>query len=306
MAIEPAGGQGAFAVRMAQRLVASCYRLGRPIADSAGSLVVYELDTTSASAARAAISATLRSCGVTDETATVLVAAWLRTGDYLLDAQRLPPADFIMGNPPYVRLEEIDKNVAALYRARYATMTGRADLYVAFYEAALGQLAPGGVCAFICADRWMLNQYGADLRRLVTDGYAVETVIEMHGAGAFEDEVLAYPAVTIIRRGRQGPAVIARAGAQVAIAPPSVLSTAIHDAHTGIAVGVLPPGLRAARVESWFTGADPWPCASPERLALLKYLERTFPPLERQETGCAGWLPQPLAQRRHDYPTEAA
>jgi hypothetical protein len=39
-------------------------------------------------------------------------------------------------------------------------MKGRADIYVAFFQAALSQLTKDGVCAFICADRWMLNQYG--------------------------------------------------------------------------------------------------------------------------------------------------
>ena len=61
----------------------------------------------------------------------------------------------------------------------------------------------GGVCAYICADRWMLNQYGADLRRLVTENFGVETIVEMHNAKAFEDDVSAYPAITVIRRGPQ-------------------------------------------------------------------------------------------------------
>ena len=65
-------------------------------------------------------------------------------------------------------------------------MVGRADLYIPFFEAALKRLKSGGVCAYICADRWMRNQYGAELRRLVTAAYGVETVVEMHRADAFE------------------------------------------------------------------------------------------------------------------------
>jgi hypothetical protein len=38
-------------------------------------------------------------------------------------------------------------------------------------------------------------------------------------------------------------------------------------------------------VSSWFIGDAPWPCTSPERLALLKKLEERFPPLESKETG---------------------
>ena len=88
-------------------------------------------------------------------------------------------------------------------------MRGRADLYIAFFEAALHQLKHGGVCAFICADRWMRNQYGAELRKLITTGFAVEVVVEMNDADAFHEQVDAYPAVTVIRRQRQSSAVVA-------------------------------------------------------------------------------------------------
>ena len=85
-------------------------------------------------------------------------------------------ADFVIGNPPYVRLEDIPEETALLYRDATATMRGRADLYVAFFEAALRQLKEDGVCAFICADRWMRNQYGAELRELITSAFAVDVV----------------------------------------------------------------------------------------------------------------------------------
>ena len=38
-------------------------------------------------------------------------------------------------------------------------------------------------------------------------------------------------------------------------------------------------------VDEWFSGADPWPCVSPDRLKVLKRLEREFPPLEDPDTG---------------------
>ena len=33
-------------------------------------------------------------------------------------------------------------------------------------------------------------------------------------------------------------------------------------------------------METWFKGADPWPCHSPEQLTLLRRLEDRFPALE--------------------------
>jgi hypothetical protein len=92
---------------------------------------------------------------------------------------------------------------------------------VGFYEAALRSLKEQGVCAFICADRWMLNQYGAELRSLVTSNFAVEAVIEMHSAAAFEDDVSAYPAITLIPDGK-GKSVARRPGSLRVGGPPSL------------------------------------------------------------------------------------
>ncbi|MGH9663262.1 MAG: Eco57I restriction-modification methylase domain-containing protein, partial [Bryobacteraceae bacterium] len=168
---------------------------------------------------------------------------------------------------------------ALFYREAYPTMRGRADLYVAFFEAALRQLRNSGVCAFICADRWMRNQYGADLRELVTSAFSVEVIIEMHNADAFHEEVDAYPAITIIRRQNQGSAVVASAGREVEEISAETLSATLQATARG-ENPVAPNGLRMALVDCWFKGEDPWPCHSPDQLALLRHLEKHFHALE--------------------------
>lgn len=284
-AVEPAAGEGAFLVPMIERLLASCHRLGRPIADIATSLLAYELDHAAAEVTRARVRHVLHEFNVPPDEADYLVSSWIRTGDYLLDAPTLPSTDFVIGNPPYIRLEDMDEAAAAAYRRMYHTMRGRADIYVPFFEAALRQLKPNGICSFICADRWMLNQYGAELRQFVTQGFRVETVVEMHTAEAFLTDVSAYPAVTIIRRAEQGPVVVARATRNAELVGSRELFDWLQQVRSGGANGVTPEGMRAARTEDWFHDSDPWPAVSPERLALLQYLEAHFLPLESAETG---------------------
>jgi hypothetical protein len=278
IAVEPAAGDGAFLGPMIERLADSCERLGRPLTDCEGALTAYELDDTSAGRARSLAADILLKRGLKRASAENLANAWVRTGDYLFDATTVE-ANFVIGNPPYVRLEDIPEEIATFYRDAYPTMRGRADLYIAFFEAALRQLKEGGTCAFICADRWMRNQYGAELRELVTSAYAVEVVIEMHNADAFHDEVDAYPAITVIRSQKQDGAVVASAGPEVEHVSPKTLSAAL-DAARNAKPMVVADGLRVARVEGWFHGADPWPCHSPEQLALLRRLEEQFPALE--------------------------
>jgi adenine-specific DNA-methyltransferase len=278
VAVEPAAGDGAFLGPMIERLVDSCQRLNRPLSDCKSALIAYELDDRSAELARNLAADILLKHGMKRLAAERLAAAWVRTGDYLFDATTVE-ADFVIGNPPYVRLEDIPEEIASYYRDAYPTMRGRADLYVAFFEAALRQLKDRGTCAFICADRWMRNQYGAELREVVTSGYSVDVVIEMHNADAFHDEVDAYPAITVIRCQKQGSAVVASAGPKVENVPPKTLSAALEAAANARPM-VVADGLRVACVDTWFQGTDPWPCHSPEQLALLRRLEERFPALE--------------------------
>jgi len=281
-AVEPSAGEGAFLGPMIGRLLASCKRLGRPIADCEHSILAYELDEGSATRARDFVFELLAREGVERQLANRLANCWVRCSDYLFGDWGLE-ADFVIGNPPYVRLEDMPNTNAAMYRQAYATMRGRADLYVAFFEAALRQLKQGGVCAFICADRWMRNQYGAELRRLVTSGYSVDFLIEMHDAQPFEDEVDAYPAVTVIRRSRQGTTVVATASPDMERAQASRPSGALLRL-AGDRSTTLPTGLSAAVVNTWFKGSDPWPCRTPAQLELLRRLEEQFVPLESEET----------------------
>jgi hypothetical protein len=278
VAVEPAAGDGAFLGLMIERLADSCERLGRPMSDCRESLIAYELDEASAERAQALAVEVLTGRGVRPSIAESLAHAWVRTGDYLFDSMSVE-ADFVIGNPPYVRLEEIPEETALLYRDAYRTMYGRADLYVAFFEGALRQLKEGGTCAYICADRWMRNQYGAELRELITSAFAVDVVLEMHTANAFQDEVDAYPAITVIRRQMQGAAIVASAGPEVENTPSGELAASLLGSANG-KQAALPVGLRAARVAKWFKGSDPWPCHSPEQLALLRRLEEDFSPLE--------------------------
>ena len=52
--------------------------------------------------------------------------------------------DVVIGNPPYVRQEQI-KELKPQLKEHYDCYTGTADLYVYFYERSIQLLKPGGV-----------------------------------------------------------------------------------------------------------------------------------------------------------------
>jgi hypothetical protein len=282
--VEPSAGRGAFLLPVVSRLLASLARHGRGLDDARGSIRAYELDGDSAEEAARLVEGLLRGHGASEDEARELARGWIVVADYLLASPGDRRADLVVGNPPYIRYDEIPPEALAAYRSRYPTMVGRGDIYVGFIEAGLRQLAEGGMLGFICADRWMRSAYGSALRAMVAGAYAVETVIEMHDAPVFQSEVSAYPAVVTIRRGPQGQVVVASAGAEAGQGRGggSLAGEILALAHTG--QGAV-RGFTAATVERWFSGSGPWPSLEPRQLGLLSLLEERFSPLEDELTG---------------------
>ncbi len=282
-AIEPSCGAGAFLVPMVERLVASTAAHGRPLAEATSAIVASDLQQGNVDAARAATAASLVQAGAEKETACRLAREWIQHRDFLLDPPAWNSADYVVGNPPYIRLEALPKARAAAYRRACPTMGGRADIYVGFYETGLRALGNGGVLGFICADRWLRNQYGSRLREMVGSGWAVDALVSLTGVDAFESEVDAYPAITVIRRAKQngGPLVVSTDPSFGASDAADLAALAAKSQTRSVTRS----RFSVARLGHWFEGADGWPHGSPRRLALLADLESAHPPLEDAVTG---------------------
>ncbi len=283
-AVEPAAGDGAFLVPMVRRLLASVTARGQSLSGARESLRAYELDASAAARAMRLLVAELRNHGVRSDEASKLARGWVCVGDYLLASPQDRRADLVVGNPPYIRYDDLPAGALDAYRRLYPSMVGRCDIYVGFIEAALRQLKDGGALGFICADRWMRSAYGAELRRMISVAFGVETVIEMHDAPAFENDVAAYPAVTVIRRAPQSQVLVASAGPGAA---PLATGESLADAVAALAGGrrATVPGFIATTADRWFRGTAPWPSAEPRQLRLIQRLEERFGPLEDELTG---------------------
>ncbi|GAA3220446.1 Eco57I restriction-modification methylase domain-containing protein [Oerskovia jenensis] len=273
--VEPSIGSGAFLVPVVTRLLESVQNHGVELSSLSDCLFGLDLQQEHVESCRQRITVLLMEAGATAELAETLTARWLRQGDFLLD--EIPTdVDFVIGNPPYIRTEDLDDAVEAAYRTRWKTMRGRADIYVGFYERSMGILAAGGKLGYICADRWMRNAYGKHLRALVVSRYSVETVWQMHDVDAFEAEVSAYPAITVLANAPQGSSTFidttSAFGESSALeAKAFVLGTAAEGSGQG---------WEGARMPNWFETDDFWPTGSPHTIKLLERLQEEFPTLE--------------------------
>ncbi len=280
--VEPSCGTGAFLVPVAERLIESAATHGHDLRSLGPAIRAFDLLEANAQRARKTAAQLLVDHGLDADDAEAMAEAWVTTDDFLLHRHESASADYVVGNPPYIRLENVSRRTMEAYRRICPTMRGRADIYVGFIERGLDLLKAGGALSFICADRWMRNQYGADLRELVSANYAVDAVIAMHDVDAFEDDVSAYPAIVVLRNTPQGKAVVADANAAFGEDDARRLSSWVRR---GRKMALAEPTFEASRVDGWREGRDLWPAGSPSNLALLADLESRFPPLQHDATG---------------------
>ena len=273
--LEPSCGDGAFVTPIVSRLLDSELSLhgAVPWDDSVLDQALRAADISAAAIdrVRVSVAAQLAAAGCPRGRSAELVEAWFTQTDFLLhDWER--PFDFVVGNPPYVRIEDVPKNVLAEYRALYATVGDRADLYVAFLERGLGLLSPRGVLAFITANRFAKNLYGRKIRSLIAARYRVRFYLNLEHTQPFLTDVSAYPAIVVLDHHRGRPT---RAGTLDSLGP-EVLAEVRADA---LATGE-PRGRTVHQFPSWYPEGGPWTTTCTEEHGRLGALQ-SLSPLER-------------------------
>jgi SAM-dependent methyltransferase len=107
--------------------------------------------------------------------------------------------DAVIGNPPYVRQEQIRALKPALKKA-YRAFDGMADLYVYFYELGLRLLRPGGRLSYVVTNKWLRAGYAEELRSLLSSRGWVEAVADFGHAKRFFPGADVFPCVIVARR----------------------------------------------------------------------------------------------------------
>jgi len=86
--------------------------------------------------------------------------------------------DLVIGNPPYVNVEHIDRNIKKNIKS-FKTAYQKYDLYVLFYEKALELLKRNGILNFITSNKFLSQGYGLLLRRLFL-GNTIQQIINFN------------------------------------------------------------------------------------------------------------------------------
>lgn len=124
-------------------------------------------------------------------------------GDFL--TMKLESFDCIVGNPPYVAIEELSEEERDRYRRLFETARGRLDLYILFWERALTLLRPGGRLVFITPEKFTYVETARPLREILSR-FQIEEIFfapedTFHG-------LVTYPTITTVIGGPAAKATV--------------------------------------------------------------------------------------------------
>ena len=112
--------------------------------------------------------------------------------------------DVVIGNPPYIHLEEM-KDMSKVYGAMggegnkvYSTYNKRGDIYCLFVERAVSLLRKNGFASYIMQNKWMQASYGKELREFFLNT-KLEKLIDFGDIQVFDDATT-YPCIFLVQK----------------------------------------------------------------------------------------------------------
>lgn len=106
--------------------------------------------------------------------------------------------DYVVGNPPYVRIQHLPDQQKVMMEQLYESTTGNYDLYCPFYERGLDLLKKGsGKLGYITPNQFMTTDYGEGIRQVLLRETRLDEVYDFRDSGVFADATN-YPAIVIV------------------------------------------------------------------------------------------------------------
>ena len=107
--------------------------------------------------------------------------------------------DFVVGNPPYVKVQKLPSIQKEMLEKSFRTAKGLYDLYTIFVEFGIDELNNTGRLGFIISDKFIQRGYGEPLREIIAKETTIEEIIDFGDSPVF-DGVTNYPLILTVHK----------------------------------------------------------------------------------------------------------
>ena len=109
--------------------------------------------------------------------------------------------DYVVGNPPYVRVQLLDKRIRDYLTKNYKSAYSKFDLYIVFIERGLDWLKQNGKFGYITSNQFMVREHGTKLRKYILENSRILHIIDFARTKIFPD-VTNYPTIIIFQKSK--------------------------------------------------------------------------------------------------------
>jgi type I restriction-modification system DNA methylase subunit len=107
--------------------------------------------------------------------------------------------DFVVGNPPYVRVQKLGNIEKNRIKESYSSVEGKFDLYIPFLELGIKLIREGGKLGYINPNLFIQREYGKKIRALITKETQISQILDFGDSGVFADATN-YPCIIILNK----------------------------------------------------------------------------------------------------------
>ncbi len=108
-----------------------------------------------------------------------------------------PGFDVVIGNPPYINVENLSKDMRKYCLAQYQTCEGRTDIYIAFIEKTLNILSTNGLMNFIMPSAFAKQKYATKMRQMLINDHDIIKIDDVSNYRIFKHAAINNIIITI-------------------------------------------------------------------------------------------------------------
>ncbi|GAE85255.1 Eco57I restriction-modification methylase domain-containing protein [Bacteroides reticulotermitis] len=172
--------------------------------------------------------------------------------------------DIVIGNPPYIQLQNNGGEIAALYEnSNFEVFARTGDIYCLFYERGWQLLKPNGHLCYITSNKWMRAGYGEKTRAFFAKKTDPKLLIDFSGVKIFENATVDSNILLFSKSKNEYKTICAVTNKQ---AKNSIKNLSVFVQQQG--------------VECDFAGSAPWVILSPIEQSIKQKIEAVGTPLK--------------------------
>ncbi|GHU92694.1 DNA methyltransferase [Clostridia bacterium] len=196
--IDNSCGDGAFLTECVRRYCAAAQTAGTPVWRVASELARYihgiEIDEVESSKCRENVSVAAAEFGIFG----VLEVAWdINCADALTVGEYDGKMDFVVGNPPYIRVHNLADSYDVV-KHYYFAQKGMVDSYLVFFEVGIKMLNNEGLMGVITPSSYFTSISGSALRQYLVNTRFIRAVANLKHFQPFD--ATAYTAITVLSK----------------------------------------------------------------------------------------------------------